>query len=291
MLLFVEKENLVAENGSQGFASAVSAGGDVYTMAEAARLKGVSYHTVSRAVRRGKLPAQRLGKMAFITAADLQAWRPMVERAPRKYRRRTPQSDAAPALIDLASGERVELARQLSVMLQVVDASARGVSAKEFLPLIADRIADVLELKRVEIWALDEKYVHTSLMARFGLPLTDLPDSVSLAEIPGGASYFMDKQGVEIEYVDEDGHAFGPLRDASSVLVLPLRVGSRRLGLILADRSGRELQFNLEQFGLAQGMANLAALALERERPRPNAKPSSATLQFAGVAAASAVIG
>ncbi len=31
-------------------------GGDVYTMAEAARLKGVSYHTVSRAVRRGKLP-------------------------------------------------------------------------------------------------------------------------------------------------------------------------------------------------------------------------------------------
>jgi hypothetical protein len=30
---------------------------DVYTMAEAARLKGVSYHTVSRAVRRGVLSA------------------------------------------------------------------------------------------------------------------------------------------------------------------------------------------------------------------------------------------
>src|SRR6266545_228111 len=122
MFVFVQKEGLVAENGSNGIASAVAGGGDVYTMAEAARLKGVSYHTVSRAVRRGKLPAQRLGKMAFINAADLQAWRPMVERAPRKYRRRTPQSDASPALIDLASGERVELARQLSVMLQVVDA-------------------------------------------------------------------------------------------------------------------------------------------------------------------------
>lgn len=283
--MFASKEGSVTENGAQALISPVTAGGDVYTMAEAARLKGVSYHTVSRAVRRGKLPAQRLGKMAFIAAADLQVWRPMVERAPRKYRRRTPQTDASPALIDLASGDRVELARQLSVLLQVVDAAARGVSAKEFLPLIADRIADALELKRVEIWALDDKYVQTTLMGRFGMPLTDLPDSVSLADIPGGASYFMEKQGVEIEYLDENGHAFGPLRDANSVLVLPLRFGSRRLGLIMADRSGRNLQFNLEQFGLAQGMANLAALALERERPRPNAKPQSTTLQLAGVAA------
>jgi excisionase family DNA binding protein len=282
MLMFVVKEELVTETGSQSFSLPAAGGGDVYTMAEAARLKGVSYHTVSRAVRRGKLPAQRLGKMAFISAADLQEWRPMVERAPRKYRRRTPQSDAAPALIDLASGERVELARQLAVMLQIVDASARGVSAKEFLPLIADRIADVLDLKRVEIWALDEKYVHTSLMARYGLPLTDLPDSVSLADIPGGASYFMEKQTVEIEYVDENGHAFGPLRDASAVLVLPLRVGSRRLGLILADRNGRDLPFNLEQFGLAQGLANLAALALERERPRSAPKSNSGSIQYAG---------
>lgn len=58
-----------------------------YTMAEAARVKRVSYHTVSRAVRSGKIPATRLGRMALIDAADLQAWEPMRERAPRKYRR------------------------------------------------------------------------------------------------------------------------------------------------------------------------------------------------------------
>jgi excisionase family DNA binding protein len=68
----------------------VTGTGDVYTMAEAARLKGVSYHTVSRAVRRGKLPATRLGRMALITSEDLRDWRPMRERAPRKYRRREP---------------------------------------------------------------------------------------------------------------------------------------------------------------------------------------------------------
>ena len=84
--------------------------GDVYTMAEAARLKGVSYHTVSHAVRRGKLPATRLGRMALITSEDLRDWRPMRERAPRKYRRREPNPEATPALLDLASAERVELA-------------------------------------------------------------------------------------------------------------------------------------------------------------------------------------
>ena len=32
--------------------------GTLYTMAEAARLKGVSYHTVSRNARRGTLPVR-----------------------------------------------------------------------------------------------------------------------------------------------------------------------------------------------------------------------------------------
>src|SRR6266540_570598 len=104
-----------AARGAKGTPTVVEpapTGGDVYTMAEAARLKGVSYHTVSRAVRRNKLPAQRLGRMALIAADDLRAWRLMRERAPRKYRRREPNPGATPALLDLASGERVELARR-----------------------------------------------------------------------------------------------------------------------------------------------------------------------------------
>ena len=69
-----------------------------YTMAEAAQFKGVSYHTVSRAVRRGVLPANRLGRQALISRTDLEAWRPMVERAPRKYRRREPNADVVPVI-------------------------------------------------------------------------------------------------------------------------------------------------------------------------------------------------
>ena len=53
-----------------------------YTMAEAAQFKGVSYHTVSRAVRRKRLTHHRIGRQVLIASADLMAWRPMVERRP-----------------------------------------------------------------------------------------------------------------------------------------------------------------------------------------------------------------
>ncbi|HEU0116071.1 MAG TPA: helix-turn-helix domain-containing protein, partial [Thermomicrobiales bacterium] len=112
---------------------AASASPDVYTMAEAARLKGVSYHTVSRAVRRGKLPAQRLGRMALISADDLRDWRPMRERAPRKYRRREPDPTATPALLDLASGERVSLAQRLSTLYELIHGGAGQLPLPEFL--------------------------------------------------------------------------------------------------------------------------------------------------------------
>ena len=69
---------------------------DYYTMADAATFKGVSYYTVARAVRRGKLIATRLGRQALIARADLDAWTPMKERAPKKYGRREPNADVVP---------------------------------------------------------------------------------------------------------------------------------------------------------------------------------------------------
>src|SRR3954464_13623587 len=126
--------------------------GDVYTMAEAARLKGVSYHTVSRAVRRGKLPATRLGRMALITSEDLREWRPMRERAPRNHSSREPNPEATPALldlasvapaaplpeatphvVDLASAERVELASGLGSLYEALFAATAHVPTEEFL--------------------------------------------------------------------------------------------------------------------------------------------------------------
>jgi len=77
----------------------------LYTMTEAAQLKGVSYHTVSRAVREGRLPAQRLGRMALIAATDLAAWEPMRERAPKKYRTREPDATVTPTVLGLRTDD------------------------------------------------------------------------------------------------------------------------------------------------------------------------------------------
>jgi excisionase family DNA binding protein len=70
-----------------------------YTMAEAAEVKGCSYYTVSRAVRRGTLDVHRIGRMALIAGSTLDAWRPMKERAPRKYGRREPNHNVSPTLV------------------------------------------------------------------------------------------------------------------------------------------------------------------------------------------------
>src|SRR5699024_8752958 len=99
-------------------------GADRITMAEAARLKGVSYHTVSRAVRKGTLPVVRLGRMALISARDLQAWSPMRERAPRKYRRR-PSGDNSGTGISLVSSDQVDLAKRLAALYEVIHSASR----------------------------------------------------------------------------------------------------------------------------------------------------------------------
>ena len=96
--------------------------GGVYTMREAARLKGVSYHTVSRAVRTGKLPVRRIGRMAMIAAEDLEAWQPMVERRTSRHRNRAPDPSATPVLMDPVVGEWAEMVGRLSALEETVAA-------------------------------------------------------------------------------------------------------------------------------------------------------------------------
>src|SRR5689334_21923591 len=158
-------------------------------MAEAARLKGVSYHTVSRSVRTGKLPAQRIGRMALITMRDLHAWQPMRARAPKKYRRREPDASAVPTLIDLASGERVDLARQLALLIEANHELARGGSLAQVLPFLTERFAQALDLTRVEVWARDRASGELRRLAQFvapqqaNMPGPDLASHTSIGQL------------------------------------------------------------------------------------------------------------
>ena len=246
----------------------VASPGDVYTMAEAARLKGVSYHTVSRAVRRNKLPATRLGRMALITAEDLRDWRPMRERAPRKYRRREPNPDAAPAMLDLASGERVELASRMSILFEILHGSASDLPVAEFLALLADRFGSALDLKRVVIWGVDEKTEKVRRLASFGPALSMLPASHAYAPSKAFAEALAAGEPTVLTAKVVGGERAKDFVNASSLLVVPMSVGSDLVGYILADRAGDDLDLEPAEEIFAKGLANQAALLLERAEMR-----------------------
>ena len=248
-----------------------SPGGDVYTMAEAARLKGVSYHTVSRAVRRDKLPARRLGRMALIKAEDLRAWRPMRERAPIKYRRREPNPDATPTLLDLASGERVDLARRLSTFYEVLHSAAIEQPLPEFLALLAERLAGGLDLKRVAIWEVDAERRKASRLASFGPPFSRFPAEASLADLPIISAALEARTPYVVEDINEFQPAHKHIEEVLGVVgvfVAPLRLGDQVLGVVIGDCNGESLTLTADELVLAQGLANQAALALDRARLR-----------------------
>jgi excisionase family DNA binding protein len=244
----------------------VTGSGDVYTMAEAARLKGVSYHTVSRAVRRGKLPATRLGRMALITSEDLREWRPMRERAPRKYRRREPNPEATPALLDLASAERVELASRLASMYEALFAAAGEMPREEFYGLVAERLAGTLGLRRVGIRVIDERQGRAVRVGRYGPPLTEQPDETSVDDAPFAMNLFQPAKAVVEDMQGRQAPA--ALVNVGPLLIVPIRRGDEFVGSILADKNGEPFDLNQGELDLAQAMANIAALRMDGARTR-----------------------
>lgn len=239
----------------------------VYTLAEAARLKGVSYHTVSRAIRAGRLAHRRLGRMAFVAASDLAAWRPMVERAPKKYRRRSPDLGVTPALIDLASSDRVALAQRFAILAEAIHYAAMDRPLEEFMELLCERLGAALGLERVTVYGADRERGVVRRLASTGGSMSDLPDEVPLASVPAFVAYL--DQG---ESAVRDALAYGtppaPLRDVGALFVAPLRVGDRVLGTVQGDRGGTPFAFDAEQLAFAQAIANQAAVALEIARLR-----------------------
>ncbi|MDQ2653117.1 MAG: GAF domain-containing protein [Chloroflexota bacterium] len=245
--------------------SDVTGSGDVYTMAEAARLKGVSYHTVSRAVRRGKLPATRLGRMALIQSEDLREWRPMRERAPRKYRRREPNPDATPALLDLASSDRVELASQLAAVYEAIHLVVDDSPREELYDLIVDRLAGTLNLRRVSILLLDTDNNRTIRVASYGPPISSLPAELAVESSPLGDFEDQPARASVVEIDESRARELSGL-NLKSLMVAPIRVGGRPLGVIVGDRNGEVFTLDAAGLDLAQAMASLVSAAAARVR-------------------------
>jgi excisionase family DNA binding protein len=247
--------------------------GSVYTLSEAARLKGVSYHTVSRAIRSGKLPARRVGRMAFVVAADLAAWQPMVQRAPRKYRRRAADPTATPALLDLASGDRVVLAQRFALLAEGLHAAAMDHPIDAFLALLCERLADALGLSRVSVWGRDEAAGVARRLAAFGPPLSTLPDAIPLPEATDFARLLDLRAAAVLDSADltqvpRAAGQPGEMLGVGRFLAAALRVGDHKLGTLQGDRGGRAFALDADQLALAQAVANQAAIAIEIARLR-----------------------
>lgn len=235
-----------------------------YTMAEAARVKGVSYHTVSRAVRSGKLPAQRLGRMALIDANDLRSWYPMRERAPRKYRQGegngTPRQ--RPVLAECAVAERPR--NQLATAISTLHEGAANRNIEGFGDWLASLTASLLSLSRVVIWRVDDTSGRLYPMGAVGVEKRRLS-----GDLPTSVHEVMRRliERDEIQYLDPmmveelSGHAWiSPQADADSVIAIPCRQGTRALGLIL----GVTATVRDEDVWSAEQLGSQAAIAIER---------------------------
>lgn len=118
--------------------------GALYTMRQAARLKGVNYHTVARAVQRGTLPARRLGRQVLITATDLMAWQPMYSRAPRKYRQDADLT-AEIAALPTEMAERVVLERRVGTLVATAVSSLPLVNLRALCDGLAALVEELAE--------------------------------------------------------------------------------------------------------------------------------------------------
>lgn len=243
-----------------------ASGDDRLTMAEAARLKGVSYHTVSRAVRKGRLPVERLGRMALISARDLQEWHPMKERAPRKYRRPPLQGRPASSSLSLLSADHLDLARRLSALYDVIHSSASEGSLEELARLATERMADAFHLDRMVLWRID---IENNVAARLSVvrePLSTIPGTIRLDEVPFFMSFIeephariVDGPRPTLEQYGDRGYDVprGPL------LIVPLVRKGQVVGVMLGDRDEAEIDITAEQLALADGIASQMAMAID----------------------------
>jgi GAF domain-containing protein len=234
-------------------------------MLESARIKGVSYHTVSRAVRSLKLKSRRSGRMVLIHRDDLINWEPMRERAPLQHRHRNPEPATIPGVVDLASGERFELARRLTAVYEAIQVSALTDTRDEFAHLIAERFAVAMEFDRVAIWVITAKRTDIILLATHGNWFAPGEAPTTTLRLPfDPVTMFTSRPDVY------DGiHCWlcepTPVR-MNRAFSAPLVANGQLVGYIIGDRDGEHFSLTPSQIELGEGLATHFANVLVLRR-------------------------
>jgi GAF domain-containing protein len=133
-------------------------------------------------------------------------------------------------------------------------------------------LGDVLDMRRVTVWKIEEERGSATRVASFGPPVTDFPEDVPLALFPLLADLASrhGSQGTgRMSSLDDY-----TVRDSTTILVLPIRFGDHFHGALIADRGGATFALSEDQSVIAHAIADQMAIALEldqlrRERPEP----------------------
>lgn len=239
---------------------------DRVTMTEAARLKGVSYHTVSRAVRRGKLPVLRLGRMALISMSDLEAWQPMKERAPRKYRRKQRPGEAGDPL-SLVHLDHLDLVRRVATFYEVVGMIATEGSLEELAEVVTTRFAESLQLDRAALWHFDMDAGVARRIGTYHDAVLNLSDEVPIDRARilqefashSGPHVIDDIDSLLLREPDAaaDRIAEGP------IVIAPMVYQNRQIGVLLGDWSGKPAVMTEEALERANLIAVQVAIAID----------------------------
>jgi GAF domain-containing protein len=135
----------------------------------------------------------------------------------------------------------------------------------EFFGLLAERLAGALGMRRVAIRVIDEPSGQAIRLGTYGPPLTNLPDSVPIDDSPLALDVSRPPKAVVEDLTARAGSAPETI-NVNSLLIAPIRIGDRYAGVIVADRNGEPFRLDEGELDLAQAMANVAALALDRAR-------------------------
>jgi GAF domain-containing protein len=104
-------------------------------------------------------------------------------------------------------------------------------------------------------------------VAAYGPPLTNLPDETSIEESPLALEISRPAKAVVEDLTGRNVPGAGTI-NVTSLLLAPIRIGDRVVGVIAADRNGEPFRLNQGELDLAQAMANVAALELDSARNR-----------------------
>ncbi len=187
---------------------------------DAARIKGVSYSAVLRAVRSGQLVSHRVGRVLSIATADLDDWQPG-RQAKSAVAGTTSEGRPEP------TSRETEALSRVSWLSEILAAGA----GESTIERILDRLVADLDLAAASVWTLGQPGSVLRQLLSSGTPGVFPSEGISLRE--SGAAMSMLRPGLQPSAPGELFALAAAERTERWQLVAPIRADRSMVGLVL----------------------------------------------------------